>query len=586
MTFRHLLIPLVLTLPATGATDTASLFPESTVAYASVRDISALRKLGDHPVAKLFQQEALKDVFGMIMTKAQEEGGEEMAAAQKALEDETGMKLEELMEKFNGAIGGAVYDVKLPDGDGDPQAEFAVVADFTGDDALVQKLLDAADKLSEGELAGSIEQRTDDHDGAKVHVLKEKDNEDAEEFAWAVTDGRLVVASGADEVKEILDRAKKGGGAVLAGSAIYKELDAVTDGADIQMGMQLSSILEQAQEMLRKQMEDGENALPVNPLQIWSGLGADKLRGAVWSFRFKGESMDMDMALTHTEKPGLLTLFPMDAPGKAPAFIPATATDAGYGTFKFDVMFENLEKLVNEAAPLGAGAMNMALQQGKQATGVDIKEDIFGNLGPDFWVASHSDGESLMDLLKNADSSEDPMAALNAQSTIIGVGLKDSKAMEDTLKSLINATGQAEGIIQTRELHGATISSLKAGDSEVPPLSWTITSDNLILSVGKVDLFEKILARMKTPDADHFFAQPHVEKALAALPSDGQGSASYGSMDNLIPAMAAGFASEMDLGEDVLKKLMDVKLPGAMVSKTYFGDKATVVRYRIVPVEK
>ena len=64
------------------------------------------------------------------------------------------------------------------------------------------------------------------------------------------------------------------------------------------------------------------------------------------------------------------------------------------------------------------------------------------------------------------------MAAFKAQSTIIGIGLKDAKAMEDTIKTLINSAGQAEGMIETRELHGVKISSLKTGEEEVPPISW------------------------------------------------------------------------------------------------------------------
>ncbi len=587
------------------AADPAAIVPDDSVAYLEF-DNAGIYKLENHPVVKAFPQEELKKLM-YKMSNAAPDYEEQM---KKFIAEETGVSYDDLVKKA-GKVAVTVHDLKIP-ANPTPEnvgVEVSVAYEFDADEAFVDKYIGAILKMMEkeiekqgkvsgedfqkalGKISEHFEQKTAEHGGAKIHVFKLKESDDTKdvpvclrEWAYAVHDKMILAASGQEQVEEMIDRMKSGSDAgSLAASAYYKADHDKTGKTLSLASLNLETILGLVEKHALPHADSGT----VDVAKVWSVLGADKLKSAILSLSADAETLDLAATLTYSEKPGLISFLALPGSGPAPAFLPKGLASAGYQQIEVSKTVDNLEKLIVDIYPDAGPAVAMGMMMVKQQTGVDIREEILGQLGPDIWTASSISKEE-----KKASGDDEemagPFAALAASKAVTGIRVKDSRALGTALKTLINKAAQEEAIFEKQEYQGFTINVAK-GTPDNFKVAYVLTDDWLILSLGDQPALEQILSRLGKSGDDGFFAQKNITRHLNAM-RDGQVAVSVSDVGAALSSFATMFGDLMKsqspseakaIPFDELSKLLNVPLVG--IDKTWVDAKSTEYRVRIAP---
>jgi hypothetical protein len=601
---------LALSLPgafALPAADPAAVLPDQSVAYLEM-DSQAFYKLRDHPVTKTLPVADLKKLFYKL-TDASPNYEEEV---KKLIEKELGVSHEE-MEKKAGRIAVSVHDLDIP-ANPTPQnvgVEISLAYEFDADEAFLEKFVKVIVKLIGDEVkrkgaargeeiekllskaAEFFEHSTAEHAGAKVHVFKLKETDETKEapafireWAYSIHDKMILLASGREQVEEMIDRMKSGGSTgSLAASSYYKNDHDKSGKAIALTSLNLEIILGLVEKYALPAASGGD----VDVKKIWTGLGADKLRSAVLGMSAGEETVDLAALLTYSEKPGLFGVFAIPGPGTAPPFLPKNLQSASYQQIDISKTLENLEKLAGEIDARASAGIQMGLSMAQQQTGVDLKKDLLGQLGPDVWVAAAGKGDTkLGDGSSPLGASEMALMGLAGGKSVIGVRVKDSKAFGLALETLINKVAQKEGLFDSQEYQGFTIYNVKESPEEFK-VGYVLTEDWLMLSLGGKELLEQILSRLGKPGDDGYFAQKTVARHLEAM-RGGQAMTAATDLGSALSDLIGMFGALMkqlpasggpQLPFEELAKLLDVPL--LSMDKGWLDERHFEYRARIAP---
>ena len=621
--------------PLWAADPLVAVMPGDTTFFVNLSSLTKLRGAKDHPLMKSLRSGEMGKVLEPMLEKL---AGEADAQTEALLKEETGLTAEELMTKFP---GGAAASVKLSfkklmedGGAGNPDVGLTLVADFAGDEELMAKMLNAFDKLEEtsSDAKKKAEENTGDEDedededeaddrrpeanwpadyeetiteagGAKIHewTVKDPDKMSGDNMSWGVAHGKAMLSIGDSDLKEVAGRlATPSDPGSLAATAAWKTVPDADRDADVLMGFNLEYLLGEVQEGLRVQMEKGQlntGGLPINPLQAWVGAGLDQFRMAYVSTTLEPEDASMHMGLTYQEKPALLKIYAAKGPGTPPEFVPADVQQISWGTMDWGAMFDNIKELATAVSPMAAGGMDLGMTELKKNIGVDLRADILGQMGDDLWSVSHTepgsteapDGEKEQEE-DDADEDEVPLglsalALTQGQSQVMGIALRDAKAFNLSLTSMINTLAPGEALFEDRDFMGVKIHQVKG----TPPnmsVAWLIHRDTLIFSIGKPELLEKVLGGMEKKPGNPLIAEPHVKAAFAKLPEGGVSSGYLNAgqmMDVILGTLKSVLEDQME-GEaaEIMKTLPDkLDLPWYVVTRIYLGDQAADVRLRL-----
>ncbi len=624
--------------PLMAADPLAASLPQETKVFFNVSNLANLRNATSHPLLKSLTEGELGKALKPMLDKV---AGEADAETNAILKEETGLTLQEVLAKFPGAAtAGLSIDLAeafKEDSLDSPPVGITIIADYTGDEALMQKMLTAFDKLEEKasarkakeEDAAEEEDEEDEEDeddkpeadwpkdyeetitevgGAKVHewTVRDKDKMEGDPMSWTVNGGKAALTIGKSDLKELAARLGKAPGeGSLGATAAWKTMPDSIQDSDVLAGVNLEALLGEVQEGLRQKMEKGElntGGLPINPLQAWTGAGLDQFRMAFLDTNLEGDTAAMHLGLTYAEKPAILKVYAATGPGTPPAFVPSDVQEVAWGTMDWGKMFDAIKELATAVSPMAAGGIDVGLAEVKKNIGVDLRTDLLGQMGDDLWSVSHLDPEDAAKAAakaKEEDANEEDedeasgpgagvfsaLALTEGQSQVIGIALRDSKAFALSLKSMFNTLAPGEGLFEEREYMGKTIYQFKG----TPPgmvISWLIHNDMWIFSVGKPGLLEKVLGGMDKKPASPLILEPHVQAALAKLPEGGVSSsyANAGQMIDLVFGTLKPMLLEQAEGEaaEALENLPDkLNLPWHLVSRMYLGEKSTDVRIRL-----
>jgi hypothetical protein len=633
--------------PLLAADPLAASLPGDSTLFFNVRDLTKMRQIKDHPLAKAFITGELGKFMEPLLKKMQ---GEIDTGGVEIFKEETGLSLEELLAKFPDGFAGSLslgFEKMMKDDEEKPEMAATLVADFTGDEALMARIVTALDKMDDhdqevkkkaeaedgkkadgdkdaaddgGEESGEDEDADTGEDelpkadwpadyeenvteigGVKVHEwsLREPGKKSGDGISWSVAKGKAAFAIGKTDFKELVTRlATPSDTGSLAATPAWKTIPDADRDSDVLMGVNLETMLGEIQEGLRVKMEKGElnTGLPINPLQAWTAVGLDQLRAAFISTSVGTEDAAMHLGLTYAEKPAILKIYAATGPGVAPAFVPSDVQEVSWGTLDWGKMFDNIKEMAIAISPLAGGGIDMGLNEAKNKIGIDLRTDLFGQLGDNLWSVSHvealTDEEKAKAKAKKSedqDSSSNPFAALAAsqagQSQVIGIALRDSKAFALSLKTMINTLASEEALFDNREFMGKTIHQIKGTPPEMN-VAWLIDNDTLILSIGKTELLEKILGGMEKKPATPLIEAAHVKAALAKLPEGGV-SSSYmdaGQTIDAVIGMLKPLIAEQASGEtaDTINSFPDkLDIGWQLVSRLHLAEKSTDVNLRL-----
>ncbi len=581
-------------LPARAIDNLTTLLPEEVTMFMSNKDSFLIEKLEGHPLQKAIAGSALKGIFAPLLTS-------QAAAREKAdkiYKEETGMTFAELQKVFT---GGTAVGVKLDfamlfmgiaaaPGGGAPEMpkgffDITAAVGFSGDEALAEKIGRAYGRLFKdmavqnasgvplpfAKFPDEYDSSTDDYAGVKLHTWKLKKGAKSiiESPSYAIHDGALIFTFTEEGLHSAIDRIKKGGKS-LADSPRHAALEKMVKDSDLVAYFDLASIIKSAMNMAAAQggIEVGQI------LSVVRAIGLNKLDLLYGSADLSKGRSDFEFGLTFHGNPALFKVIAMDGPGIVPNFLPTDVYTGSYGTFHFDRALAAVESIMKEAVPAMGDMISTQLDEIKKEMGVDVRKDLLANIGPDIFSASQSLPDSAS---KNDDEAVEP--------TVVGIKLKDRKAVELAVNTIINKSAPDAAMIEKREFQGATIKNIKG-----MPIGFLFTDDWFVLSMGPQTLIEKVITRMGKGGDDHLFAQPQVKAAFEGLPPDDDGSTYFdmGPMLDSLLGMAGGLG-ELP-GFDKLINLKDLpkqmNLPLAMGVREYLDDKSFRVRAHIIEKKK
>lgn len=599
-----------------AATDLASMLPEDSTFVMNFPDAHAFDKMEEHPVAKVFTSDAMKKLMGPFL--AMQEKNKKLV--EKVWKEEAGMTMEEAQALANGGVAMGMR-IRIVDmimarkaGLGGPAPvpspfqfmEGTMLMHFSGDESVAEKYVaanirvmkeaakeaakvneeedeDAKPKMKFAAFPDDYEASVEEHAGVKVHMWKAKAGKPAmvETPCWALVDKVFVVGLSERSMHEALDRLKKGGNS-LVDSPRYKAVAALAKD-DAGFGyVDIQGIAAPLLGELDAQVKRG--AVPPMSIQLMRALGVDKLDTAYASLGMKGSGVDMELGITYHGQPAIMEFIAIDGPGTPPAFIPAEADSVSYGTLHMEKMMAVVEKVLAEADAGTAAMFNAQLDALKTNTGVDIKKNLLAFIGTEYWSATAPLPErAAAKKPAKRDDDDEEMEEADNESALMGIPLKDRKAFELSVNTLLNTFAPGGALFETREVQGFTVKNLKDSETEV---GFVFTDDWLIVSMGPQDFLEKVLSRIKKGGGeDSIFSLPHVKSALSALPGDDDGT-SYMDFEAFVRSMmpplkqlaALGvFGPEVD--EDTFPDKLE--MPLALVSRTYRDADAFRIRIHL-----
>jgi hypothetical protein len=584
------------------AADPATVLPDESVAYLEV-DNAGIYKLENHPVAKAFPLAELKALFYKLSGTSADYEEE----TKKFLAQETGVSYDDLVKKM-GRLAFSLHDLKIPSNPTpeNVRMEFSIAEEVDADEAFVEKYIQAMVKLVKkeiekqgktsgndidkvlGKLADLFDHSTVEHAGAKIHVFKLKDTDETKgapdfvrEWAFTVYNKMLLGSSGQDQVEEMVDRLKAGGETGSLAASSYYKADHDKTGKSLAVA---SLNLETIGSLVEKYALPLAEGSDIDAKKIWTTLGGDKLKSAVLAMNGAEETIDLAALLTYSEKPGLLALPAIPGAGTPPSFFPKDLSSASYQQLDLSKTFENVEKLVTEVYPPAGPALNLGLNMVQQQTGVDLRKEIIDQLGPDIWSVSSVSKEEV----KLDSGKPNGLMAMSMGKEVLGIRVKDSKAVGLAIKTLINKAGQEDALFEKQEYQGFTINVIKDTPNEFK-VGWVLTDDWLILSIGDQPALEQVLSRLSKKDTDGFFSQKRIAKHIEAM-RDGQAVTSVSNIGDSLKELctilgmiveSSGVSEAKAIPFDKLSKLLDVPLIG--VSKAWIDAKHAEFRIRIAP---
>jgi hypothetical protein len=265
-----------------------------------------------------------------------------------------------------------------------------------------------------------------------------------------------------------------------------------------------------------------------------------------------------------------------------PDFLPVDATSGGFGTMSLDRMMETIEEFLADVMPPVNAMVSVKLDEIRRQSGADIKKDLLGNLGPDYWTVTGLPVEGLGAKLKKKDV-DDLVAAEDVEAQVVGFRMKDRKAFELALSSVLNWALPGQALFEKSDYQGFAVQQFKGTPV---PMGYVITDDWFMIFVGPRVVLDKVLSRLrKGGGGEHLFNQPHVTSAMKALPEGGDGT-SYADLGVMLGALVevakqlpGGDAPNPFIDFDALPD--DLKIPLTLTTRTYNEENGLRLRIHI-----
>ncbi len=584
-------------LPARAIDNLTTLLPEDVTIFSSSTDSNLFERLEDHPIRKAIAASELKKVFAPLMAKH----AESKEKTDKILKDETGKSLEEIQKMFSGpsALGVNIDVAKIfmkgmagaPGADPETALkgilDATMVMTFSGDDAMADKIArsygrifkemipntaTAARPFKLATFPDEYDATSDDYAGVKLRTWKLKKGAKSfiETPSYALIDGTIVLCLSEAGIRAVVDRVKKGGKS-LADSPRFTALAKSSKDSDMVSFFDLGSVVKSAMNIAAKQ----GGAAAGQGLSVVRALGLEKMDFIYMTLDITKNRSDLEFGMTYHGEPGLMKLMTAFSAGTVPTFIPPDAESASYGAIDFGKLLVVIEGIVKEAVPAMGDIIGAQLDDLKKQLGVDIRKDILGNLAPDVVSATETPPEAA----SKGDEEVD------IEPTILGLKLKNRKALELAVNTIINKTAPDGAMFDKREYKGLTIYNMKDA-----PMGYVFTDDWFFLSMGPQTLLEKTLTRLAKGGDDHLFSLPVVKSALEGL-AGGDMSTGYFDLESTLDSllgMAAGFGEMPGISDMVNLKDLPKKLNLSLVLGTrQYADAGSLrVRFHIAEKKK
>ena len=289
----------------------------------------------------------------------------------------------------------ASYAVALlgvgPGEDGRPEPQFAVVAQFDGWEARRTFERRVLSLVREDQQKG-VETKTEEYAGAKLNLVTK---EGKHGFAYAYANELLVVSNTAEAVKRVLD-VRAGKLPSLETNQTFAQARARAGSVDGMFGFLDGAALTRLVDSAPAPADAGQKVAAFR--QLFHGVGAPSVQAVAFTSAFEDGRVAERFSVVAPNREGVLATVAQNPPTeqKLLALVPDTAVQALDASIaNAPQTFEQMLALLGEvSAQSGAHkSPEDALSEFTEKTGVDLRGEILGALGPEVCVAQLASGE-------------------------------------------------------------------------------------------------------------------------------------------------------------------------------------------------
>lgn len=534
---RPRLLPLLALVLSAGAAPAAdeplrleTVLPAECPFVLLVEDVRTLLGKGEKsPFARTWNDPEVKKFLAPLRRKMEIEQWDEKVQA------ETGLTLGDIQALFQGPAALAIAKIEIPEKkppvEGEPAPEegqkgqepevHAILVAAVGENGeAVEKLLakDLENDQKKAPAGVEVSETTEEFQGETLHLRQRSEGGKTEEKeGWAILKGSLVLGEPKALLQQVVADVRKGGAdSSLASSANFRKVRGRVPRSDALLYVDVERLLP----LIRQGLSEipPNPVLAITPEAILGGLGLDALQAAYLSAEFADEATDLDFGLFHSESRGLLKLLAFQA-GAAPrpAFVPEDALDASSMRFSLPACVQGIRETLQGVSPVLSAMGEAQLQQFSQRTGVDIQRDLLEKTGDEiaFWKTFRETEPGKAPSLDDVDQ-------------MFAISLKDRKAFETALETLIGRIAEGQEPFEKRDYLDATIRTFKrplAAEEGQPDagLHYALTDRYLLLCVGRAAALERAIGTLSKGGGKTVWEKAEVQAAFETLPANPSG---------------------------------------------------------------
>ncbi|MGB0257302.1 MAG: hypothetical protein ACPGES_01505 [Coraliomargarita sp.] len=467
-----------------------------------VRSLSEVRAALDaHPLTEVVQGPELQAFFEPAFRLDGQSSDE--STFKQVMEDEFGLTYDELFNLFPGQGCLAIYgltdlmfaEMKQTPGDrSEPEVTFML--EFSGSAERLDELMQIqfernAEHQKEENPLIEHELVTEEFMGETLYFDERFDgDETVVEDGYAFVDGVFVLAAPEERLRMAVEAIKGGANEPLAEHEYYLRAQEAAGDADVNLFVNLGPLMEGFTRAIEESPAMQSLAMvAVTPASLSDALSLDSVRAAFMQGRLSADSLVFDGGLMYTEKSGILSLMTSGS-GDLPdaPYVPRNATGSSVSLYDMSAMLSNLEVLLRVASPTMMPLWDIQIAKIKSEIGVDLRESILKNFKPGM--------VSIVSV---------PEATITAQGAepeqVILMNANDTATLEQAFEAIKDLAPPVKSMIKVSDYEGYQIHTLEnpaaeGANGEVSAVSYTITRDQFIFSVGRVGLLQTILSRM------------------------------------------------------------------------------------------
>lgn len=423
------LLALGLMVPAAAAQDTetiakqefAKLVGEDAIFFVSVRDVATLRgKLDAAGLKDLLEHEQVKAFFDYVKERAEQGAGDE----QNPLKD---LSFSDLLDAAEGEVAFAIGDLDLKEmvenegPDGVPDDIYFLV----NAKSKAAKFQELVDSITEAIVEQGARTSEESYKGTTIKSYTNDKDED-ERFAVARIGSVFALAPTPEGIKTLIRRSGEDGDGSLAENDQFIEVQAkVGSKSDILLYVNLSPITEALELAAEKGVEDNPMDLGEVIGDVFEGLGLDSLKAYGAGITVHSDRIEFKQTLYAPRGlKGLLEgIFPEASTPRIPDYVPENAHFFYTTQFDFGEIFTAFtDSILAPIAETMGQDPEMIIEMGEAWLGIDIEDDLFGNMSGQVTFSSRYEG---------TDSK-----------AVIAFGVKDGDKFEEAFTSILDGLAQ------------------------------------------------------------------------------------------------------------------------------------------------
>ena len=256
-----------------------------------------------------------------------------------------------------------------------------------------------------------------------------------------------------------------------------------------------------------KKMKIPQNPFGIEKNGLINGLGLDGLNYLGICLDAKSGEFEMGSFLGMNHRNGILSfLSPVKGDLENHDFVSKDVFTVSNAKNDLGQLWPKMENILKGISPAIHLLVTSQIQAFEDKSDVRIRADLLGSLGDQVVSLSYLHKEN-----ENAEELASP------SSSIYAIGLRDSKLFDRTMRAMVDSVSQGNELFEENEHRGVTIRSMRGLQGVGLSISYAISDDWLLLSMGKDRYLKQVINRMKN-GGNSLWESSHLENALKDLP--------------------------------------------------------------------